>query len=365
MKISFLLVNEKYPYEGVVRPFLNWGEAFSKKGHEVCFILFDVGEELVKFVKGRNIQFSVGKDFNELISYTRKIKPDILLTDDSIERLKLISKIKHKTSVKTGIYVQILFGVHSIMDVFSLDYLPVKDRLLFNFAKFVPFSLLKNHYKNLLQSQDIILANSNITATFLHLLYQVEPRGIVYPPVNTDVFRAQNVKRENQVLLYLGSHAGDTSVDFARKICEIVKNNNFEIFLIGNEVIRRILLQDVRANSISKIPDEELAKLYSKCKLTICPQKWEMFGYVQVESMACGTPVLAFDCMGPKETVIDGKTGWLSKSKREFLAFLAFTLKNTEGKFDDNFIREHIVRHFSTDASTKRLNELLTAKLNE
>ena len=35
--------------------------------------------------------------------------------------------------------------------------------------------------------------------------------------------------------------------------------------------------------------------------------------------MACGTPVLTYNKQGPAETVINGETGWLVESGKEFV----------------------------------------------
>jgi len=34
---------------------------------------------------------------------------------------------------------------------------------------------------------------------------------------------------------------------------------------------------------------------------------------VQLEAMACGKPVISIDAMGPKDTILHGKTGFLAK----------------------------------------------------
>jgi glycosyltransferase involved in cell wall biosynthesis len=51
------------------------------------------------------------------------------------------------------------------------------------------------------------------------------------------------------------------------------------------------------------LDDEELAAFYSLCKVTVLPSlnSTESFGMVQVESMLCGTPVLASDLPGVRE----------------------------------------------------------------
>ncbi len=48
-----------------------------------------------------------------------------------------------------------------------------------------------------------------------------------------------------------------------------------------------------------RVSDDELARLYANAKFTVFPFIHEPFGYVPVESMACGTPpVLTYDKQG-------------------------------------------------------------------
>jgi glycosyltransferase involved in cell wall biosynthesis len=54
-----------------------------------------------------------------------------------------------------------------------------------------------------------------------------------------------------------------------------------------------------------------LVKLYKGAKGFLALSQDEDFGITPVESMLCGTPVIAFNGGGYKETVVDGKTGIL------------------------------------------------------
>ena len=60
---------------------------------------------------------------------------------------------------------------------------------------------------------------------------------------------------------------------------------------------------------LGHVTDEELAVLYTKAKAFLAMSQDEDFGITPVEAMSFGTPVIAYNGGGYKETVINGKTG--------------------------------------------------------
>ena len=56
-----------------------------------------------------------------------------------------------------------------------------------------------------------------------------------------------------------------------------------------------------------------LAKYYANADVFVFPSRWETFGIVMIEAMACGTPVAAYPCQGPKDVVEHGVTGFLEE----------------------------------------------------
>src|SRR6202043_1437770 len=59
-------------------------------------------------------------------------------------------------------------------------------------------------------------------------------------------------------------------------------------------------------------------ELLSRARALLFPIEWdEPFGLVMIESMACGTPVLALACGSVPEVVCDGASGWICRDVDE------------------------------------------------
>jgi glycogen synthase len=59
------------------------------------------------------------------------------------------------------------------------------------------------------------------------------------------------------------------------------------------------------------VPTDRLVALYSQAAVFVCPSIYEPFGIINLEAMACGTPVVATAVGGIPEIVVPGETGRL------------------------------------------------------
>ena len=64
-----------------------------------------------------------------------------------------------------------------------------------------------------------------------------------------------------------------------------------------------------------------LAKWYANADVFVFPSRWETFGIVMIEAMACGTPVAAFPVQGPMDVVDPGKTGYTNENLANAVAY--------------------------------------------
>ncbi len=62
---------------------------------------------------------------------------------------------------------------------------------------------------------------------------------------------------------------------------------------------------------------QELVDWLSLCDVFVFPSRTETFGLVVVEALACGLPVAAHNVMGPRDSITEGKDGYLGDDLKE------------------------------------------------
>jgi glycosyltransferase involved in cell wall biosynthesis len=107
------------------------------------------------------------------------------------------------------------------------------------------------------------------------------------------------------------------------------------------------LLDGVSAEYIGEITDAEKSAFLSGAIALLAPIDWpEPFGIVMIESIACGTPVIAFNRGSVPEVIDDGLTG-----------FIVEDVKGAIGAFDrlSQLSREKIRKQFEKRFTARRM----------
>ena len=142
-------------------------------------------------------------------------------------------------------------------------------------------------------------------------------RGTVYHGLPEDLLKEGS--GEGGYLAFLGRICADKgilpAIEIARRAGLILKvaakvdpadRDYFE------REVHPVLDVSPHVDFIGEIGDADKPEFLGKAKALLFPISWpEPFGLVMIESMACGTPVIAFNCGSVPEIMEDGLTGFV------------------------------------------------------
>jgi glycosyltransferase involved in cell wall biosynthesis len=180
--------------------------------------------------------------------------------------------------------------------------------------------------------------------------YEVYPK-VVYCAVDEKVFRPVKVIKKNQVF-YIGSPKEVTDgYDLAKQAIELLPKKNRPVLHVISW----------KKENGERLTDEELVEIYNQSIVTLCTSRFETFGLVPLESMACGVPVIATNVSGHRETVVTDKTGFLVEfSPEQIAAKIKMFSANKELQSNmGNAGREWVKKEFIWKIQAKKLETVL------
>jgi glycosyltransferase involved in cell wall biosynthesis len=157
------------------------------------------------------------------------------------------------------------------------------------------------------QRPDYFISNSNEVGLRINKFYRREATTI-YPPV--ELKHVVKVERKEDFYLAGGRLSRAKRIDLAIYACKEL-NRKLKVFGKGFGNIKDELskIASSKIEFVGEVNDGEKMKLYAQAKGYILPADNEDFGIVALESMASGTPVIAYRSGGLKESIIENKTG--------------------------------------------------------
>jgi glycosyltransferase involved in cell wall biosynthesis len=206
-----------------------------------------------------------------------------------------------------------------------------------------------------------VLAASNILALSLFdreriiAAYDLYPQ-VSYRGVDEKVFKPLKIKKKNQIL-FVAEKYPIYGYDLA---VEAIK-------LIPKAIRPELKIVEWKKNNGQRLSDAELVTIYNESLITLSLSRFDTFGLVPLESMACGVPVIALNVAGYRETMQNYKTGYLTDFNSQDIAKkIIFLLTNDKVRKEMSvYARKWVEDNWTWKQQVDNLDRMLTNYRNE
>lgn len=130
-------------------------------------------------------------------------------------------------------------------------------------------------------------------------------------------------KEKIPTLIFLGALSRDKGIDTAIKVFSVLnKNRILQYWVVGGSSPRYLEYLKLQAQKLGLgkrirffgfVSEKKKFELLKKARILVNPSVREGWGLVIIEAAAMGTPAVAFNSPGLRDSIIDQETGLLSK----------------------------------------------------
>jgi D-inositol-3-phosphate glycosyltransferase len=250
-----------------------------------------------------------------------------------------------------------------------------------------------------IQKSDVIVASTSTEKEQLETLYQAPPAKIKIIPPGVDLSHFYpippdeakeyvGVPLEKRMLLFVGRIEPLKGIKTLLEAIGILRQNgqtadDLCLAVIGGELRDENGQETDQVKSLMKLRDEyglqdmvtflgkrsqdSLPYYYSAAEMVIMPSHYESFGMVALESMACGTPVIASLVGGLIHLVEDGITGYhVPVEDPQALSLrIAGLLKDKALRYRMGHDAFAFAKKYSWENITGRMTELYAGLVND
>jgi glycosyltransferase involved in cell wall biosynthesis len=183
---------------------------------------------------------------------------------------------------------------------------------------------------------NIVICNSLFTKEQYKRVYKKDPEAVIYPPCAVKKV-ALEARKENFILT-VARLSRFKKIDVLIRTFERLAKQmpDTRLVIVGDGEEKQVLERLVTTIGLNdrvcfkgSVSQERLEYFYVKARVTVICSRNEPFGLVPIESMMHGTPVIAHNSGGPRETITDGRTGFLYDDEKQLaeLIIKIFTME--------------------------------------
>ena len=235
---------------------------------------------------------------------------------------------------------------------------------------YIGYHILENRWlKNYVNTPTVTVSEST-RRDLLDLGFKnvsIVPEGLNFTPLSEIP-----EKEEHPVIAYAGRLKRAKRPDHAIKAFKIVKEKipEAELWIIGGGPYRRDLerMAEDGVKFFGGLSNDERRRLLARAWILVNPSVREGFGLNVLEANALGTPCIAYDVAGLRDSIIDGKTGLLVKEDGNIEKLTEAIIRVLEDEALRRALSVNALeysRNFSWDKTAQEFEKILKETVNE
>ena len=335
---------------------------FVKKGHECILYCHrypntlsqEVVDGIQTYRQGHRLWFNVIVWLN-VRKWIKKHNPDIIIDDTN----KIPFLIPLFTKKPVAVRIHHLFR----MSIFK--------EILFPIALII--YLLETFLLKVLKKQNVLTVSPSIKKEFISNGFSNV--YIVYNGLNTKQYKS-TIPKKNYCLVYVGRLQKYKQVSTLLYAIHQLKNEYPQVRLIiaGKGTYEQHLKNEVRQLGLNKfvtfkgfVSEQEKVAIYSQATIALNASLKEGWGLTTIEANACGTIVIGNNVEGLKDSIQNGKNGYLVSAQKpnEFAQKIKEVWDDPKKQRKMELFALEWAKNFNWDKTGDNLEKLLYQFINE
>lgn len=282
-----------------------------------------------------------------------EIQPDVIsVCDDGLKGFFIPKIVKHSTKIIYERHVSKLIttaGKTGLKKFLTETQFSVMEKLAKDFGAFVVLTEgNKNEWKHL--------------------------KNLVVIPNPLPFYPGESSSLENKKVIGVGKYSHQKGFDLLLDAWAKLPNelDDWELHLYGKQdQLPQLEEQAKNLNIRERIffhpPDKEIEKRFLESSVFVLSSRYEGFGMVIIEAMACGVPAVSFDCnYGPSDIITEGQEGVLVQNGNtdQLAEKLASVMRNENMRKEMGRTAKENVKAYLPENIVKQWDELFK-KLTE